>query len=47
LAAAGDKDVKLSPGMPATVMLMTGRRSLMNYLLGPFTAPIEKALRES
>jgi HlyD family type I secretion membrane fusion protein len=46
LASAGEKDVKLTPGMPATVMLLTGKRSIMSYLVGPFVAPISKAFRE-
>lgn len=46
LAAAGEKDIKLTPGMPATVMLLTGERSIMSYLLGPFVSPITKAFRE-
>jgi HlyD family secretion protein len=46
LAASDNSDVKLTPGMPATVMLMTGKRSIMSYLLNPFVAPVERALRE-
>ena len=41
-----NKDVVLSVGMPATVMFVTGKRSIMNYLLSPFTAPLAKALKE-
>lgn len=46
LASSGNKDVHLTPGMPATVQLVTGKRSIMNYLLSPLAAPLEKALRE-
>ena len=46
LVSAGDKDVKLTPGMPATVMLLTSKRSIMGYLTGPFVAPFAKAFRE-
>lgn len=41
-----NKDVVLSVGMPANVMFVTGNRSIMNYLLSPFTAPLAKALKE-
>jgi HlyD family type I secretion membrane fusion protein len=46
LALAGDKDVKLMPGMPATVMLLTGKRSILSYIMGPMVVPISKAFRE-
>jgi hypothetical protein len=46
LIASDNKDVVLTVGMPATVQLVTGNRSIMNYLLSPFTAPLEKALKE-
>lgn len=46
LAVAGDKDVKLMPGMPATVMLLTGKRSILSYIMGPMMVPISKAFRE-
>lgn len=46
LISSGNKDVHLTVGMPANVLLVTGKRSIMSYLLGPFTAPLEKALRE-
>jgi len=46
LAAAGNSDIKLTAGMPATAMLLTGKRSIMSYLLGPFIAPLEKAFRD-
>lgn len=46
LIKSDNKDVVLSVGMPATVLLVTGNRSIMNYLLSPFTAPLAKALKE-
>ena len=46
LASSGNKDVRLTPGMPATVELVTGKRSIMNYLLSPFVDQLDKALRE-
>lgn len=46
LAASNNSDVTLSPGMPATVMLLTGKRSIMSYLLNPFIAPVERAFRD-
>ena len=46
LIASKNDDVVLSVGMPATVMFVTGSRSIMSYLLGPFTAPLAKAMRE-
>lgn len=46
LAVAGEKDVKLMPGMPATVMFLTGKRSILSYIMGPMMVPISKAFRE-
>ncbi len=46
LAASDNDDVVLSVGMPATVMFVTGDRSIMSYLLSPFTAPLAKAMKE-
>lgn len=37
---------KLSPGMPAEVMIVTGRRSILGYVLSPLTDTIRDALRE-
>jgi len=39
--------VKLYPGMPANVMIMTGKRTIMSYLLGPIGDVFNHALRES
>lgn len=38
--------VHLSPGMPAQVAIVTGSRSVMDYLLGPMTEAMRTALRE-
>lgn len=36
----------LSPGMPAQVMIRTGRRTIMSYLLGPIGDIFDRSLRE-
>lgn len=46
LVKSHNKDVVLTVGMPASVQFVTGKRSVMSYLLGPFTAPLAKALKE-
>ena len=38
--------VKLNPGMPAQVFIMTGSRTLFNYLFAPITDATYKAFRE-
>ena len=45
LAKAGPA-VRLSPGMPATVAIITGKRTIMDYLLGPMTEAMRTAMRE-
>lgn len=40
-------DVKLVPGMSADVMILTGERTVLDYLLRPFTESITKSFRES
>lgn len=40
------KGVRLYPGMPATVMIKTGKRTIMSYLVGPIGEVINKSLRE-
>lgn len=40
-------DVKLIPGMPAEVMLLTGKRTMLNYLLAPLQRTIERGMREN
>lgn len=43
---AAVQDAKLVPGMPAEVMLLTGRRTAMEYLLDPITKSIERGMKE-
>ncbi len=45
LAAAGP-NVKLSPGMQASVAIVTGGRSIMSYLMKPFTDAVKDSMRE-
>ena len=45
LARVG-KDVHLTPGMQASVSIVTGSRTIMDYLLGPLTDAMRTALRE-
>jgi len=45
LAEAGP-DVKLTPGMQAQVAIVTGSRSILAYLLQPFTNAMHDSLRE-
>ena len=40
------KDVRLAPGMPALVMIPTGERSALDYLLRPLTDSLRKSFRE-
>jgi multidrug efflux pump subunit AcrA (membrane-fusion protein) len=37
---------RLTPGMPAQVMIVTGRRTPLEYLFAPLTQSFERALRE-
>jgi len=46
LSRIGD-DYILLAGMPAEVMIVTGERTVMNYLLEPFLAAFRRGLRES
>ena len=39
-------DIKLYPGMPATVMITTKERTALDYLLGPFLASFDNAFKE-
>ncbi|MEM7617066.1 MAG: HlyD family type I secretion periplasmic adaptor subunit [Pseudomonadota bacterium] len=39
-------DIELYPGMPADVLIVTGERTLINYLLAPITDTINNAFRE-
>lgn len=45
LAAAGP-NVRLTPGMPASVAIVTGSRTVLDYLLAPFTDAMRSAMRE-
>lgn len=40
-------EVKLSPGMPVQAMIVTGKRTVLAYLLSPFEQIFEGALREN
>jgi len=39
-------DVRLYPGMPVDVMIETGKRTLLEYLLAPIERSFAHALRE-
>ncbi len=40
------QEITAQPGMPASVLIKTGQRTLMNYLLQPFAEAFRYALRE-
>ncbi|HLT01420.1 MAG TPA: HlyD family type I secretion periplasmic adaptor subunit [Geminicoccaceae bacterium] len=40
-------DIALSPGMPADVMILTGERTLLDYLIRPFVQSLTKSFRET
>lgn len=40
------KDIKLYPGMPAEVFIVTDKRTFMQYLLAPFKESVQKAFKE-
>jgi HlyD family type I secretion membrane fusion protein len=40
------KGMKLSPGMPADAMIVTGKRTVMGFLVSPLTDTIHDAFRE-
>ena len=44
--AKAGPNVHLTPGMPASVAIVTGQRSILDYLLEPFTDSMRTALRE-
>lgn len=47
LAAKPDTaNLKLQPGMPAQVMVITGTRTLFEYLISPISDSVEQAFRE-
>ena len=43
---AANPEIKLYPGMPATVMITTTERTALDYLVGPFVASFDKAFRQ-
>lgn len=40
------KDVELQPGMPVDVLIVTGARSLVSYIMSPITNSFSRAFRE-
>jgi HlyD family type I secretion membrane fusion protein len=40
-------EIALTPGMPADVMILTGERTLLDYLVRPFIESVTKSFRES
>lgn len=40
------KGVQMTPGMPATVTVVGGKRSVMSYLISPITSTLDDAFRE-
>jgi HlyD family type I secretion membrane fusion protein len=40
-------EIELSPGMPTEVMILTGERTLLDYLVRPFVESVTKSFRES
>jgi len=40
------KGVKMTPGMPASALIVTGDRSVMGFLISPITSTLEDAFRE-
>jgi HlyD family type I secretion membrane fusion protein len=43
---AATPDIRLYPGMPATVMVTTEERTAFDYLVGPLAASFDRAFRE-
>ena len=41
------ENVRLTPGMPAEVMILTGEQTLVDYLLRPLLDSVTKSFRES
>ncbi|HEV2504860.1 MAG TPA: HlyD family type I secretion periplasmic adaptor subunit [Mesorhizobium sp.] len=41
-----DEDVVMMPGMPAEVLIVTGKRTVLAYLMEPFMAAFRRGLRE-
>ena len=40
------KGVRMTPGMPAMVQFVTGKRSIMSFLISPITSTLDDAFRE-
>lgn len=40
------QDERITPGMPASVMMVSGKRTLLGFLISPITDTMEHALRE-
>ena len=40
------KGVELTPGMPASALIVTGKRSVMGFIISPITDTVEDAFRE-
>ncbi|MEM6851258.1 MAG: HlyD family efflux transporter periplasmic adaptor subunit, partial [Pseudomonadota bacterium] len=40
-------DLTLTPGMPAEVLIVTGERTLLQYLTEPLTASLRRSFREN
>ena len=40
------KGVQMTPGMPAQVLIVTGKRSVMGFLISPITDTLQDAFRE-
>jgi len=45
-ALAAHRELKLYPGMPATVFIETGEETMLDYLLSPLFSGLERGLRE-
>ncbi len=43
---AASPEIKLYPGMPATVMITTEERTALDYLVGPLVASFDRAFRQ-
>jgi HlyD family secretion protein len=37
---------RLQPGMPADVLITTGERTMLQYMLGPISDVVAKSMRE-
>lgn len=44
--ASFDQDIDLLPGMPAEVMIYTGERTVLDYLLEPIMRTVRRSMRE-